>query len=238
MRRTSASATSTITRPLRNFAFRSPPPPLRVPDFSAVFKSNFDACHAGKSPKTMPVPNETRRVNPSTTASSWMVAARGMFCGTAATSASVPHCAINRPSETAEAGEEQALGQKLSNDAAAACAHRGAHGNLLSANRSAREEKVRHVGIRDQEHANDCAKQNVKAGPNIADQFLAQRPGGEAHMGVLLRVLFFQRGGDGAEIGLRLFDRDTRLQTRHSLEHVIAALLGRRLATASCAIVT
>ncbi len=128
--------------------------------------------------------------------------------------------------QTAQAGEEKALGQKLSNDAATACTHGRTHRNLLSANRSAREEKVRDVGIRDQEHANDCAKQDVKPGPHIADQFLAQRPGGEARMCVLLRVLFFQRGGDGGEIGLRLLDRDTRLQTRHSLEHVIAALLG------------
>ena len=99
MSRINASATSVITRALRARCFPSAPPvALRVPDLSAVFRSTCDACQAGTRPKMMPVASESRRVKPSTTPSRRIVLTRGMFCGTAATRASVPHCAMSKPS--------------------------------------------------------------------------------------------------------------------------------------------
>ena len=188
--KTSASATSAMMSALRTRPLPSPPPPVRVPDLSELLRSTCDACQAGTSPKMTPVASETSKVNPSTDASSWMLLMRGMFCGTVLISASVPHCAMSNPERAAQPGKQKALGQELPDDAAAAGAHRGAQCDFLSAGRSAREEKIRDVGVRDQQHADDRAKQDIQRGAHIADHVFTQRFGGDAEVGVRLRILF------------------------------------------------
>ena len=131
-----------------------------------------------------------------------------------------------QPEPAAQTGEEHALGQELPDDAHAAGAHRGAQRDFLSASRGAREQKVRDVGVRNQQHADDRAEQDIQGGADVADHVFPQRPGSHAKKRVRLRILFRQTGGDGRQISLRLRDRDARFQSRDGFEAVTAALLG------------
>ena len=143
---------------------------------------------------------------------------RGMFCGTALISAAVPHSRNEQTDEPAERGEHNTLGQQLPNDTRPARAERRAQRDLLPAHGSAREQKIGHVRIRDQEDADDRAEQNIERGPHVADQVLAQRLHERRRSRLLVSgYCFSEARGDGREIGLRLCDRDARFQARDRL---------------------
>ena len=62
------------------------------------------------------------------------------------------HCASSAPHAAPIAGDQQALGQQLPDDAPARRADREPHGNLALARGRAREHQVREVGAGDQQH--------------------------------------------------------------------------------------
>ena len=64
--------------------------------------------------------------------------------------------------QAAGACEHHALGQQLTHETLAARAHRGAHGELAAPLQRAREEQVREVGARDEQHAAGRAAQRIE----------------------------------------------------------------------------
>ena len=89
----------------------------------------------------------------------------------------------------------------------------------------ARQHEIGDVRIRDQQQAGDRAEQNVERGPDIAHDFIAQRLQGGAELCVGLRILFFQGASERPQLGIRLRDRNARLQPRNSEQAVASALL-------------
>ena len=85
---------------------------------------------------------------------------------------------------------------------------------ISSAGGGAREEKICHVGIRDQQHADDRAEEDVQRGAHIADHVFPQRLGADSKMGIRIRVLLFHGGGNGLQIRLRLRDGNPGFQPR------------------------
>ena len=83
----------------------------------------------------------------------------------------VVHDATTRPSRPPSAGEQHALDQQLTDDAAAAGAERETDGDLFLPRRRARDQQARDVGARDQQHAADDAEQQ----PQRLRQLLADR---------------------------------------------------------------
>ena len=125
-----------------------------------------------------------------------MALTRGIFCGTAATSASVPHCAIEQPEHPAEPGQKHALREQLPNNPSAAGAERRAQRNLFSAHRRAREHEIGNICVRDQQQTGNRAKQDVERGPDVAHHFITEWLRSGAKFRVRLRILFFQRRRD------------------------------------------
>ena len=62
---------------------------------------------------------------------------------------------------------DQALGEQLAQQAAAAGAHRGADHQFLFAPRHARQDQVGHVGAGDQQHEGRRAQQRQQQGPRV-----------------------------------------------------------------------
>ena len=134
----------------------------------------------------------------------------------------------NQSAEAADGGEEDAFREQLPNDPAAARAESGAERDLLLPDGGAGEKEVGDIRARDQEHAADRAEENVKPARDIADQILAQRRGAGTEFGVRIRILSCECGGDRAQLGVGLPDRDTWFQTTDALQAVIAALFRLR----------
>ena len=71
------------------------------------------------------------------------------------TSSRLPHCASSEAEDRAGAGQQQALGEQLPRDAQARRAERQAQAELLAARGGARQQQVREVRARDQQHQPD-----------------------------------------------------------------------------------
>ena len=95
--------------------------------------------------------------------------------GSSAISASMPQTASSRPSAAADQAEDHALGEQLADQAAATGAERGPHGDLALARRRAREQQVRDVHARDQQHEADGAEQQPERASQVADHRFVQR---------------------------------------------------------------
>ena len=87
----------------------------------------------------------------------------------------------------ADAGQQQALGHQLADQALAAGAHRRAHGQLAAALERAGEQQVRQVGAGDQQHARRPRRQREQQQPRLLRDLVA-RAGSRAAPSVL--VLF------------------------------------------------
>ena len=71
--------------------------------------------------------------------------------------------------DCAHRGEEERLGQQLTDDAAARRTQRDANGNLPFSRRRAREQQVGHVDARDEEHETDGRHQHEQRRPDGCD---------------------------------------------------------------------
>ena len=165
---TTDSATSITTSRLRVRPPCAPAPVLR-PARSASVTSAFDVCSAGTSPNTMPVSSDTASENSST----------GMLIVDPRLVRHVelrhqPDDGANRAEREQHAehaaGERQqdALGQELAQQPAAAGANRHPDRHLARARRAAGQLQVGDVGARDEQQERDRAEQQLQAGPHLA----------------------------------------------------------------------
>ena len=70
-----------------------------------------------------------------------------------------PHCAIASPVDSAEHGEHETLRQQLHHETSATHSERDAHRDLAPALERARQQEVRDVGARDEQHDHRHAAQ-------------------------------------------------------------------------------
>ena len=124
-------------------------------------------------------------------------------------------------------GEQQAFGEKLANQALAACPQGQAHRNLFTPLVGARQQHASHVRAAYQQHSADRGHEN-KGG----NQRLAQ-PGrlGNQSQDLLLVGLGMSGGqtsGDGCQFALCLLGRDAVAKAAEHLEFTILAVSERR----------
>ena len=108
--------------------------------------------------------------------------------------------------QAADRREEDALGQELLQQPAAARAQRRADRELFLTSEGAREQQVGDVGAGDQQDEADGAEQHQQRTADVADDLLVQRHDAErqAAIGRIdVRKVAPQPGGDGVHLGLR-----------------------------------
>src|ERR1019366_8709978 len=84
--------------------------------------------------------------------------------------------------------QQQVLHGELADHAPAARAQRGAYGHLPRAGRSPRQQQVRHIGARNQQHQPHRSQQQVERRAHSAHQPFLQRDGGEYFITGAVRV--------------------------------------------------
>ena len=102
--------------------------------------------------------------------------------------------------------QQQAFGDQLPDDPAAAGAERRANGNLARAGRRLAQQQRGGVGTRDQQHHANDTPQEVQRQTHIAHELVLQTHGRHATPFVAVRVLLLEARGDRGQLGLRLFE--------------------------------
>ena len=123
--------------------------------------------------------------------------------------------------------QHRAFGQQLAHDAAPAGAERGADGDFASTGGAAREQQVRDVAARDQQHESDGAQQDEQTRSIAADELLAKRLHRVAELAGVAWEVVAQPHGDGLELLQRLLDRGA---AREPAVHRQVVLVVHRLA--------
>ena len=108
---------------------------------------------------------------------------------------------------------DQAFHEQLTQHATAARAQGRPHCNLSGARSASREEQVRNVHARDQQHDNNRAEKHVESSAIIADEFLHQRNHLERQLLCVFRKLHAQPLRCLHQVGVGPLDRDPRLQS-------------------------
>ena len=174
MTRTTASATSSITSPLRSRA-RAAPAVDRCPaSFSEMFTTRSRSCSSGAMPKSTPVRSEMSSVKARTPGSSVISAALGRLSGLAAIMALQSDDAERRAERAAGQREHDAFGHELAQQPPAAGAKRGADRVLLLPRLGAREQQVGQVGAGDEQDEAHGALQHPQRGADAADDVVLQ----------------------------------------------------------------
>ncbi len=118
--------------------------------------------------------------------------------------------------DQARAGPESTqhgrLREELAHEAAAARAHRRAHGELPLARRGARQQQVRDVRAGDQQDEAHRAEQDEERRAHLSDHGLVQRAHGEAHALVRIGIGGGQARADGGRLGPRRFGGGARIE--------------------------
>ena len=99
---------------------------------------------------------------------------RGSATGDAATSAFTDRHRDDDAERRSHRGEQDALGEELADQAAAARANRRAHRDFALAHRRAREQQARDVGARDHQQERRRAEQREQRRPEEADDFVSR----------------------------------------------------------------
>ena len=152
-----------------------------------------------------------------------------MPCGSSAISASTPQTASSRPSAPPMIAEDDALGEQLPNQPRPAGAERGANRDLALARRGPRQQQVRDVDTRNQQHEADGAEQQPERLANIAHHRLVQRHRRDAQSFVAVRVLRRELTADRLDLEAHLFGRHTGLGPPDGLQIPCAALLAEQV---------
>ena len=151
---------------------------------------------------------------------------------TARSNSRVPMIGDAEADDAAGGGEQQALDQQLPHDAPARRAHRVAHRDLARPCRRARQQQVRHVGARDQQHEADRAHQGQEHDADRAgvEAFVERLDDADGELLVAGRMGRGQALDDAVELGLRLRRGDAVFQAREHREvaNVAAADLVRQ----------
>ena len=132
--------------------------------------------------------------------------------------------ATSRPSSAAHETEQRAFGQQLPHEPLPARAERGADGDFLLARRRAREQQVRDVGARDEQHERHRAQHHEHRAAHVADDRFDERHDVDREGPVAL-VLLANPRGDGGDVRVRLRHRHARLQARHEVVVLVAAAI-------------
>ena len=117
------------------------------------------------------------------------------------------------PSSAAGEREQQAFGQQLTDDAAAACAEGASHQHFLLASERARQQQVRDVGARDQQDEADGADQDRDRLAYVAHDLLAQRDDAEGQAavgGIEIRMVAAEARGERVHFRLGRSERRLR----------------------------
>ena len=108
--------------------------------------------------------------------------------------------------------QQHAFGQQLPHDTHAPDAERRADRDLAPARRAAREQQVRHVAARDEQHDEDGAEQHEEPRAVAADDVLAERFHRVAQLGDVAREIVPHANRHRLELLQRLLARDAALQ--------------------------
>ena len=200
--------------------------------------SVFDACHAGARPKMSPVRTDSDSVKMSTERIETKVD-RERNRGTGGlndVSTRISHHATSTPKTPPEAASRTFSASNCRTSTRASRPEREADADLTRAGRSTREQQVRHVRARRQQHQADDHQQHghesgdgagqVRMQPRIALGHDRDRAAGAANGAPLLRICGVQLGGDHIERGLRLRDADAGAQAGQKKESARRALIG------------
>ncbi len=126
--------------------------------------------------------------------------------------------------------QHQHLGEVLPDDAPAAGAQRDPDRHFALPERRARDEQVRHVDARDEQHADACAEHRVEERVDLGperDLRVRQDVGG--HPFVRRRELGLELRGNRPRLRFRLGQRHVRLeQPHHLVRRPVGARLGER----------
>ncbi len=175
----------------------------------------------------MLLPSATNAANASVAPSTRACSSRGTLGGLSVISAPQRDVRQRETDDGADAGEQQAFGEELTNQAAAARAHRGAHGELGRAHGAAREQQVGDVAAGDQQHERDRAEQHVEPLTDVADEDLREVDAPMARRSALRWGCSFSSCVASAQhVRARGVDGDAWLQPR---EHRPAVVVERRL---------
>ena len=101
----------------------------------------------------------------------------------------------------------------------AARAERGAQRHLVLTRGRARQQQVRHVGARDEQHERHRAHERDERRPRVLDDVVLERHDADAHVGRLVfGVLLAELARDAVHLGLRLRERHARLEPAEDRE--------------------
>ncbi len=218
---TRESANSPITRTWRKRERRREPLAPRPSCRSVAVKSRRLVSQAGASPKMVPAATETTMANASTPQPDGnVIEAREAFGNKL--QQEFPGAEEHRETgDAAQHEEQQALGEKLTNQAHSCGSQCLANRHLASARAGASKQQIGDVDAADQQDQAHRAEQQNERLANVADESLGQGsevdcPG--ALRRIIRRILLFQRCNQGIEAPLRGLRRETRLKARDGLE--------------------
>ena len=151
----------------------------------------------------------------------------GISMGANRSRRATPAAAHSTPTTAPAKREQDALGQQLLDETAAAGADRRAQGHFALAHGRTREQEVRDVDARDEQQQADRAEQRVQRGPEEADDFVCERHGERRPAFVGRRKLPLDTRVKRSQLGVGLFERDAGLQARDRFDEMrAAAVLG------------
>src|SRR5207302_692483 len=119
---------------------------------------------------------------------------------------------------------DDALDEQLPDDASAGGAERRADGELAAPAYAAREQQVRDVGARDEQHGADGAEQYREREPVLPDDPLLQRQHANQARRVRLGEFAREPFADRAELGAGLFGRRAGREPRDRVDEMRASL--------------
>jgi hypothetical protein len=120
-----------------------------------------------------------------------------------------------QPGDTTNDREDEAFGQELSNDPRATRPQSRAHGELAIPRRRPREDQMRDVRARDEEHARDGAEKDHERQPHVADELFTKRNDCGTTSSVGLRVVGSRLLRDRVELRGGALDGDVFAQSTH-----------------------
>ena len=108
--------------------------------------------------------------------------------------------------------------------------HRGANRKFTESRGVSGEDQVGHVCADDQEQESDCAEQDEQWGSGVVDDLAMHRIEGRTPVQVGLGKLIFKTTRNRVQLALRLFGRNSALETADH-DQVMSAAYSRRIKT-------
>ena len=113
--------------------------------------------------------------------------------------------------------QQNALGQKLPDQAPRTRSERGAYRQFSGPPRRAGQKQIRDVGAGDQQYKAHGGKQHQQKRPNISNHIFFQRDEGDARILIDIRIYLAQVRRDAAHVRFRLLQGDSWRQPSHGI---------------------